>query len=98
MAGYSQTPLLQKLGIKDGFKVAVVNPPPDYFKLLGKLPMGVEVVSSPKGPLDFIHFFTQDRGEYEKKLKNLKKALVPNGMIWVSWPKAASKVPTDVTE
>ncbi len=98
MAGYSGTPLLKKLGIKEGFRMAVLNPPKDYFKLLGKLPMGVEIVPSPKDPMDFIHYFAQDRGEYEKKLPSLKKAITQNGMIWVSWPKAVSGMPTDLKE
>jgi hypothetical protein len=98
MAGYSGTPLLKKLGIKEGFRIAVLNPPKDYFKLLGRLPLGVKVVPAPKGPMDFIHYFAQNRTEYEKKLPGLKKTMTQDGMIWVSWPKAASKVPTDVTE
>lgn len=98
MAGYSETPLVKKLGLKEGFRVAVVNAPKDYFQLLGQLPPGIQIVSIPKGTLDFIHFFTQDRKDYEKRLKSLKKTMAQDGMIWVSWPKAASKVPTDVTE
>ena len=78
--------------------MAVVNAPKDYFQLLGQLPPGIQIVSIPKGTLDFIHFFTQDRKDYEKRLKSLKKTMAQDGMIWVSWPKAASKVPTDVTE
>jgi hypothetical protein len=98
MAGYSGTPLLKKLGIKDGFRMLVLNAPRDYFELLGPLPTGVQVVSTPKGPLEFIHFFTQNRKEYEKRLEELKGAIAPSGIIWVSWPKTASQVPTDVTE
>ncbi len=98
MAGYSGTPLLKKLGIKDGYRMSVLNAPSNYFKLLGKLPQGVQILSSPKNPMDFIHFFAQDRKDYGKRLKELKKALGSDGMIGVSWPKAASKVPTNVTE
>jgi len=98
MAGYSGTPLIKKLGIKEGFRMAVFNPPEGYLKLLGKLPLGVEMTPSLKHPLDFIHYFAPNRADYEKSLPSLKKALALNGMIWVSWPKAASKVPTDVTE
>jgi hypothetical protein len=98
MAGYSGIPLIQKLGLKSGFQLLAINAPKGYFKWLGKLPEGVKVVSDHQSPLDFIHFFAQDRKEYEKQLPKLKKALAQDGMIWVSWPKAASKVPTDVTE
>src|SRR5215472_14293950 len=98
MAGYSGTPLLQKLGIKEGFRMTVLNPPKDYERLLGKLPSAVQKVKPAQKPLNFIHFFTKDRTEFEKQLGILKKVLAPDGMIWVSWPKAASKVATDVTE
>ena len=98
MAGYSKTPLLQKLGLKEGYRIAILNAPPHYDQLLGKLPPGIQKVKAPTRFLDFIHFFTKDRKEYEGRLKKLKQTLAPNGMIWVSWPKAASKVATDVTE
>ena len=98
MAGYSGTPLVQKLGIKAGFRIFVLNAPVDYPKLLGPLPPAAQIAKTLKAPLDFIHFFPQDKAEYEKRLKDLKKSLAPNGVIWVSWPKAASKVSTDMTE
>jgi hypothetical protein len=75
-----------------------VQAPGHYSKLLGKLPEGAKVFPHPPTPLDFIHFFPQDRKEYEKRLPKMKKALAPDGMIWVSWTKAASKIKTDVTE
>ncbi len=98
MAGYSGTPLIQKLGLKIGQQMMVLNAPKNYFQQLGGLPKDVKIVSSPQTPVDFIHFFAQDRKDYEKRLPGLKKKLAQDGMIWVSWPKAASKVPTDVTE
>ncbi len=61
-------------------------------------PRAPRVLSHLPTPLDFIHFFPRDRKEYEKRLPELKKALAPSGMIWVSWPKTALKVPTDMTE
>ena len=97
MAGYSKTPLIQKLGIKPGFRVCFLNAPPDYAKSL-HLPLGVEPLAHPKLPMDFIQGFFKDKKTYEKSLPGLKKVLAPNGMIWVCWPKAASKVPTDLTE
>jgi hypothetical protein len=89
---------LKKLGIKPGFKMIWVQAPDHYAELLGKLPEGAQALSNLQAPLDFIHLFAQDRKDYERRLPQLKKALAPNGMIWVSWPKAASKVRTDVTE
>jgi hypothetical protein len=97
-AGYSGTPLLKKLGIKPGFKMMWVNAPGHYPQLLGKLPEAVQVVSRPETLVNFIHFFPRDRKEYEKRLPELKKSLASDGMIWVSWPKAVSEIPTDVTE
>jgi hypothetical protein len=98
MAGYSGTPLIQKLGIKNNFKMAAVNPPTHYWGLLGPLPEGVKTLKSPAAGMDFIHFFPKSRSDYEKSLLAFKATLVPSGMIWVSWPKAASKVPTDLSE
>ncbi len=98
MAGYSGTPLVKKLGIKPGFKMKLVDPPPHYLKLLGPLPRGAGIAPASQKSFDFIHFFAWDHKKYEKILPKLKKQITPNGMIWVSWPKAASKVPTDVTE
>jgi hypothetical protein len=62
------------------------------------LPEALQWAIRPQGLLDFIHCFHKDRKEFEKPLPRLKKALAPDGMIWVSWPKTASKVATDVTE
>ncbi len=98
MAGYSQRSLLDKLGIKSGHRISILNSPAGYFKVLGDLPKEIKVLKEPRAPLDLIQFFTQERSFYEKTLGELKKTLAPNGMIWVSWPKAASKVPTDMNE
>jgi hypothetical protein len=98
MAGYSQTPLVKKLGIQPGARIFLIHEPGNYRALLGTLPEGLQWASRPQGPLDFIHCFHQDRKEFERELPKLKRALTPDGMIWVSWPKAASKVRTDVTE
>ncbi len=95
-AGYSQTPLVKKLGIKPGTKIAILHPPDDYAQTLGSLPDAV--VESPDGPLDFIQFFTRDRFELEQEFPVLKARLAKDGALWISWPKASSKVNTDLTE
>jgi hypothetical protein len=92
-AGYSGTPLLKKLGIKDGANSAILNAPPGYVKSLG-----VRAASELKSDLDFIQFFTKSRAELEKQLPRLRKAIKPDGMIWISWPKKSSRVETDLTE
>lgn len=86
------------MGIKPEFRVSILNAPAGYAKTLGKIPEGVQVLAQPQAPMDFIHFFTKSRLEYEKKFKILKKALAQNGMLWISWPKAASRVPSDMND
>ncbi len=97
-SGYSGTPLLKKLGIKAGMRVCFVNAPPDYLTLLGDLPPDIAFVESPQHPLDLIHYFTKERATFVEDYFTLKIALVANGALWISWPKKASKVATDITE
>lgn len=97
-AGYSQRSLVEKLGIKPGTRIAIVDAPREYSKTLGKLPAGVTVANVARGPLPFIHFFVVDRTVLEKQLPALVRALEPAGALWISWPKKASGVATDVTE
>lgn len=97
-AGYSGTPLAKKLGIKSGFKVLILNAPVYYYDLFEDLPS--DIVKSEEGDvgINFIHFFVKERSELESRFDALKSSLDINGMIWVSWPKKASKVLTDVDE
>src|SRR2546430_13742273 len=84
VAGYSGKPLVQKLGIKDGWAVAILNAPKEYARTLGKLPSGVTRKSSPVGPVDFIQFFTKEKRELERRFAGLARALAPAGMLWIS--------------
>ena len=97
-AGYSRKSLLEKLGIKDGYAIAILGAPENYAGTLGKLPSGVKQANTLKGPLNFIQFFSSKRSHLEEHFSKLKVALFPGGMLWVSWPKASSGVPTDLTE
>lgn len=97
-AGYSKRSLVEKLGIPPGARIAIVQAPRGYRATLGQLPDGVRVARTPRGPLPFIHFFTRSRQELERKLGALMRALEPAGALWISWPKQASGVPTDLTE
>jgi hypothetical protein len=97
-AGYSGTALPKKLGIKAGARVAWGNEPRDWEKILGPLPEGVDVRGRIRGPLDVVVFFTTRRSELERRMPALRRALDPAGSLWISWPKRASRVPTDVTE
>jgi hypothetical protein len=98
MAGYSSTPLPKKLGIKPGARLHIVNGPENYQALLGDLPEDVAFVPQLRGKLDFIHLFTTSAEELAGRLAICRQRIVDNGIIWVSWPKKAAKVPTDVTE
>ncbi len=96
MAGYSGTPLIKKLGIKEGFRLRFVGAPENYSELLGPLPLGVE--ENTQENCHFIHGFYKERTNLETDLPHLMNQINRNGMIWVSWPKKASKVPTTITE
>lgn len=97
-AGYSGKPLAQKLGIKPGQRLIILNPPADYAATLGELPDGVDVAATLDVQVDFIHFFTPQQAELEAAFPRLKAALLPTGMLWISWPKKAAKMPTDLDE
>ena len=98
MAGYSATPLIKKLGIKDSDKLYFKNAPHNYEQLLGPVPENLKIVKRLSNDLDMIHFFTKSRRELENGLKNQLTKIKQNGMIWVSWPKKSSRVATDITE
>jgi hypothetical protein len=98
VAGYSGKRLADKLGIKPGTRIAIVNAPRGYRATLGRLPEGVVVSATARGSLPFIQFFVKDRGVLEAQLPALLQALEPSGSLWISWPKKASGVLTDITE
>jgi hypothetical protein len=95
-AGYSGTPLAKKLGIKNNFKIKLVNQPDYYFKLFTDLPTDIKLVKT--GKKDFIHYFSKTAAQLSKDIKTFRNEIEENGMIWISWPKKSSKVETDVTE
>jgi hypothetical protein len=98
-AGYSGAPLPKKLGLKDGQAVAFLNLLDAQSDLRTAALFDREQASAEAGDdLDFIHYFTKVRAELARDLPELKASIRPDGMIWVSWPKKASKVETDVTE
>lgn len=97
-AGYSGTPLAKKLGIKPGFNIKLVNAPDNYFDLFTDLPGDLNFKPDIDIKKDLIHFFTKKEDEFIKILPQLKDEIRPNGVIWASWPKKASKIVTDITE
>ena len=98
MAGYSGTPLVKKLGIKPGCRLAILQAPDDFDATLGELPGQVAVVRQLRTPCDVLLFFTKKRAELEKQFMRLMQNLDPVGGLWISWPKKASGVATDLTE
>ncbi len=97
MVGYSGTLLIKKLGIKEGFKIAIVNAPNNYFTELVELPNDATFASDEMN-LDFVYLFTNQFDELEQLLVQYQRMIVPKGMIWVSWCKKAAKLPTEITE
>jgi len=98
MAGYSGTPLAKKLGFKGGYRVRVSHPPENYDDLVSPRPDNVLISGAIRQDIDIWHFFTKSAVELEWQLPKMQDAIKQDGMIWVSWPKKASKVPTDVSE
>jgi len=97
VAGYSGKPLVAKLGIKPGSTIAILGAPRGYDRLLGRLPE-VRRRTPATGRLDFVQFFTTEKHELERRFATLARSLTPAGMLWISWPKKASGVTTDLTE
>lgn len=98
MAGYSGTPLVKKLGVKDGFKIHAIGAPADYRSLLAPLPAAVKFTSATNPSTNMIHLFVTQRARLARALEGLRKKMAPDASIWVSWPKQASKMSTDITE
>jgi hypothetical protein len=98
LSGYSGKPLAKKLGFVEGVRVYAKHAPPDYETLLAPLPAGVVFQAAPSGTTDIIHVFVRRQAELALDLARWRHSMKPAGVIWVSWPKKASKVVTDVTE
>jgi hypothetical protein len=91
-AGYSGTPLPQKLGIKPGATLYLEGAPADYPS------QGTTIARSVTKKVDLVHVFTKSAAELDAKLRRLRDKIRDDATVWVSWPKKASKVPTDITE
>jgi len=98
VAGYSGTPLAKKLGIRDGTRFYVTGAPPSFEALLEPWPTGAIVVDRVDARTDIVHFFGKSRAKLAKALVSVMKKMRSDTVIWVSWPKKSSKVPTDITE
>ncbi len=96
--GYSGTPLVKKLGIKEGVVVLPLEAPGEYRAWLGSLPARVRFVPTLDATVDIVHVFAVRRSKLTFHLQRLRKSIRPDAAVWVSWPKKASKVATDITE
>lgn len=96
-AGYSSTPLVRKLGLAPGQRVVFVGAPENFERLLGPLPEGLRRLARPGKNMDFVHLFCTRRRDLERQFAPLAARLSPAGMLWVSWPKRASGLATDLT-
>lgn len=90
------TPLVKKLGLKDGMRAYVLEAPPAYPALLGDLPAGIHFLQKPEAGLDFIHYFARAAAALDTQFPTLKSLLTPVGMLWISWPKKSSPLSTDL--
>ena len=97
-SGYSGTPLAKKPGIKNGSLIRLVNQPEYYFDLFDDMPTGIIISKEKKTKKHFIHYFTKEAQDLPRDILPLKNEIVSNGIIWISWPKKSSKVPTNITE
>ena len=95
-AGYSGTPLARKLTLKHGFTAWFHAIPASVRAEIGEVQLDEQ--PTPETGLQFAHVFVSERAELERLLTDLRTKLAPDGMVWISWPKKAAKVPTDITE
>ena len=99
MSGYSQTPLVKKLGIKPGFRIKTRFEPEDYWDWINPLPQDLKISKSAKPQsLDFVHLFAVNRKVFEREFNRLKSEIKKDGMLWVSWPKKSSGIQSDLDD
>jgi hypothetical protein len=96
-SGYSRTPLARKLGIKENYSILLVKEPAHYLKLFAELPEGLNFKKRiSRAEVDFIHIFCSSMSQLVKSIEKYKPILKKDGMLWVSWPKGSSSIPTDI--
>jgi hypothetical protein len=98
MAGYSGTPLPQKLGIKPGARLALVRAPEGFERVLNPLPEGVRLRTQARGAQDVVLFFATRRAELDRRFDALARTIEPAGGLWIAWPKRTACVATDLRE
>ena len=96
--GYSGTPLAKKLSLRDGQRVWFDAMPEHVSDEIAEYALELTFVADPAEGIDAAHVFETERSVLEARLKSLRHQIAADGQVWVSWPKKASKVPTDITE
>jgi len=96
--GYSGTPLAKKLNLRDGMRVWFDAMPASVADEIDEYALELRFVADPADGIDAAHVFVTERSILEERLTSLRNQIAPDGQIWVSWPKKAAKVPTDITE
>jgi hypothetical protein len=98
VSGYSGTPLVKKLGIRAGARLFVRSAPDNYAELIAPIPPGVQTVTRMSATTDLAHLFATRRAELGTALNCARRAMRDDAVIWVSWPKKSSGVPSEITE
>ncbi|SRR5258705_9784987 len=97
MAGYSETPLAKKLGVRENLRLALINAPRDFQAQLGDLPTDTKIVKRLTKPLDLVLLFVDSEKNLANQFPTVANKLSTNGMIWIAWPKKSSGVATDLS-
>jgi hypothetical protein len=97
-AGYSGTPLARKLSLKPGQRVWWENMPDSVLAAIEPEEIGLQILPAPEPPIDAAHVFVTSRAALEDAVARLRPLLAPAGFLWISWPKKAARVDTDLTE
>lgn len=97
-AGYSTTPIADKLGFKPGMRAFIADMPANVRAEIALDSLGLELLAAPSVGIDAAHVFVTERARLDCELAALRQLIAPSGFVWVSWPKRAAKVETDVTE
>lgn len=98
VTGHTGAPLLRKLGIADGSRVALVRAPEGFDRVLKPLPDGARLVTTVRGPQDVVLFFVTRRAELQRRFAALARSVAPSGGLWIAWPKRSAGVATDLNE
>ena len=96
MAGYSETPLVRKLGFKEGMKILFLDAPDDYIQLIPDLPPGCSVAYGEGRDMDLVHLFARNISDLENKILKAKESIHKNGILWISWAKKSSALYSDL--